>query len=96
MVQEVIFASRFMNRLTVSMVRGQPHLRRTGQLLLPLHNPPQHVGSDTNGTYLGGSMVNVGWVRHAVCAVTHRMCCVAPQRLVGYAKTLTHPTFRLK
>jgi hypothetical protein len=27
----------------------------------------------TNGSYLGGSIINVGWVRHAVCAVTHRI-----------------------
>jgi len=30
--------------------------------------------SDPNGTYLSGSIIDVGWVRHAVCAVTHQMC----------------------
>jgi hypothetical protein len=32
------------------------------------------AASEGNGTYLGGSTIDVGWVRHAVCAVTHRMC----------------------
>jgi hypothetical protein len=31
---------------------------------------------NTNGTYLGGSIIDVGWVRQAVCAVT-QLCCFA-------------------
>ena len=31
-------------------------------------------GPGSNGTYLSGSIIDVGWVRHAVCAVTHQMC----------------------
>jgi hypothetical protein len=58
-----------------------------------------------NGTYLSGSMFDVGWVRHAVCAVTHQLCREALIKegvvLLRNAwwvtqKTLTHPTFRLK
>jgi len=30
--------------------------------------------SDPNGTYLGASKIDVGWVRHTVGAVTHRLC----------------------
>ena len=54
---------------------------------------------------LGGSMLNVGWVRHAVCAVTHQLCRQALLKkgvvLLRNAwwvtqKTLTHPTFKLK
>jgi hypothetical protein len=60
------------------------------------------VVSGTNGTYLGGAITDAGWVRHAVCAVTHRMC---RQALIKKSvvllrnawwvtpKTLTHPTF---
>ena len=31
-------------------------------------------GSVPNGAYLSGSPLNAGWMRHAVCAVIHRMC----------------------
>ena len=27
-----------------------------------------------NDTYLGGPIIDVGWVRHAVCAVTRQLC----------------------
>jgi hypothetical protein len=52
----------------------------------------------------GGSTIDVGWVRRAVCAVTHRMCrqalikkCVVLLRNAWWVtqKALTHPTFRL-
>jgi hypothetical protein len=66
----------------------------------------QIKGSDWNGTYLNVSdyLINVGWVRHAVCAVTHQPCrqafieqCVVLLRNGWWVthKTLTHPTFRL-
>ena len=54
---------------------------------------------------LGGSTINVGWVRHVVCAVTHQTCrqalikkCVVLRRNAWWVtqKTLPHPTFRLK
>ena len=54
---------------------------------------------------LGGSMLKVGWVRHAVCAVTRQLCRQALLKkgvvLLRNAwwvtqKTLTHPTFKLK
>ena len=54
---------------------------------------------------LGGSTINVGWIRHAVCAVIHRTCRQALIKkglvLLRNAwwitqKTLIHPTFRLK
>ena len=50
------------------------------------------------------SVINVGWVRHAVCAVTHQQCRQALikkgavlLRNVWWVtqKPLTHPTFRL-
>src|SRR3990172_12110964 len=54
----------------------------------------------------GGSIIDVGWVRHAVCAVTHRVCRQALiNKCIGccYAtlwwvtqKTLTHPTLLFK
>jgi hypothetical protein len=34
----------------------------------------QYQGTDWNGTYLSGYLINVGRVRRAVCAVTHRAC----------------------
>jgi hypothetical protein len=58
-----------------------------------------------NGTYLGGSIFNVGWIRHAVCAVIHRTCrqALIKKGLVLFRnawwitqKTLIHPTIRLK
>jgi len=59
---------------------------------------------DPNGTYLSGSIIDVGWVRRAVCAVTHQMCrqalikkCIVLLRNAWWVtqKTLTHPTFGL-
>jgi hypothetical protein len=59
---------------------------------------------DPNGTYLSGDLINVGRVRHAVCAVTRQPC---RQALIkkgvvllrnGWRvtqKTLTRPTFWL-
>ena len=61
---------------------------------IPLHS--------IRATDVGGSIINVGWVRHAVGAVTHRMCrqalikkCVVLLRNVWWVtqKPLTHPTF---
>ena len=57
-----------------------------------------------NGAKLSGFLSNVGWVRRAVCAVTHQPCrqahlkqtrCVASQRLVGYAKNANPPYIEL-
>ena len=65
---------------------------------------PRKKGSDTNGTYLSGYLINVGWVRHVVCVVTHQMCRQALIKkgvvLLRNAwwvtqKTLTHPTFNI-
>ena len=62
-------------------------------------------GSVPNGAYLSGSPLNAGWMRHAVCAVIHRMCRKAHNKkdvvLLRNArwvtqKALTHPTLRLK
>ena len=50
---------------------------------------------------LSGAMLNVGWVRHTLCAVIHRMCrqaltnkCFVLLRNAWWAtrKTLAHPT----
>jgi hypothetical protein len=58
-----------------------------------------------NGTDLGGFTIDVGWVRRAVGAVTHRLCrqaltkkCVVSLRNAGWVtqKMLTRPTIRLK
>jgi len=63
------------------------------------------VVSDMNGTCLGGTIIDVGWVRHVVCAVTHQVCRQAHLKeqvvLLRNARwvthtTLTHPTFELK
>ena len=70
----------------------------------------QGVSKETNGKHsprtdlfrasLGGELINVGRVRHAVCAVTRQPCrqallknrrCVAAQRLAGYAKGANPP-----
>ena len=62
------------------------------------------MGYNSNGAYLSGSIIDVGWVRHAVCAVTHQMCrqalikkCVVLLRNAWWVtqETLTHPTFGL-
>ena len=53
---------------------------------------------------LSGYIINVGWVRRAVCAVTHQQCRqalikkgIVLLRNVWWVtqKPLTHPTFRL-
>ena len=63
------------------------------------------IHREMNGTYLGGSIFNVGWIKHAVCAVIHRTCRQALIKkglvLLRNAwwiaqKTLIHPTIRLK
>ena len=63
------------------------------------------MGSDSNGAYLSGSTLDVGWMMHAVYAVIHRMCRQAHNNkdvvLLRNAwwvtqKALTHPTLRLK
>jgi len=58
-----------------------------------------------NGTYLSGFTLDVGWMRHAVRAVIHRLCRQAHNKndvvLLRNArwvtqKALTHPTQQLK
>jgi len=55
--------------------------------------------SEKNGTYLSDFIVNVGWVRRVLCAVTHRMYNQKNALVLlrnGWRvtrKTLTRPTF---
>jgi hypothetical protein len=60
----------------------------------------QLTHSGPNGAYLSGYQINVGRVRHVVCAVTHQPCrqalteqCVVLLRNGWWVthKTLTHP-----
>jgi hypothetical protein len=67
----------------------------------------EQKGMEENGTYLSVSdyLINVGRVRHAVCAVTRQPCRQTPIKKGvvllrnGWRvtqKTLTHPTYKLK
>jgi len=84
-----------------------------GRARTEFHDIEAHSGSMqrdigdlwANGTYSSGSTLDVGWMRHAVCAVIHRLCRQAHNKkdvvLLRNArwvtqKALTHPTLRLK
>jgi len=74
------------------------------QLLIILATA-RKMGSERNGTYLSGFIIDVGRVRHVVCAVTRRMrhralrkeCHVLLRNAWRVTQiTLTRPTFGLK